>query len=167
MLCKMWAKRTTCARHTPFTRYNQFIQPVVQPCWTNSRLINRFNIGGALCSTPQFGWRPLLECRAVTMPRCCCCCTCCSCVTYGSSSCCWLNAIHLCLFTVDSFHKASAFLVVVDRCISISVSCPITAVGVLFGSYFMFNIDYPSGAGATLWVSAKVCHNSAYSLNTF
>jgi len=22
------------------------------------------NIGGALCSTPQFGWRPLLECRA-------------------------------------------------------------------------------------------------------
>jgi len=27
------------------------------------------NIGGALCSTPQFGWRPLLECRAVTMPR--------------------------------------------------------------------------------------------------
>jgi len=28
------------------------------------------NIGGALCSTPQFGWRPLLECRAVTLPRC-------------------------------------------------------------------------------------------------
>ena len=27
------------------------------------------NIGGALCLTPQFGWRPLLECRAVTMPR--------------------------------------------------------------------------------------------------
>jgi len=27
------------------------------------------NIGGALCSTPQFGWRPLLECRAVTLPR--------------------------------------------------------------------------------------------------
>jgi len=27
------------------------------------------NIGGALCSTPQFGWRPLLECRAVTMQR--------------------------------------------------------------------------------------------------
>ena len=25
--------------------------------------------GGALCSTPQFGWRPLLECRAVTLPR--------------------------------------------------------------------------------------------------
>jgi len=27
-------------------------------------------IGGALCWTPQFGWRPLLECRAVTLPRC-------------------------------------------------------------------------------------------------
>jgi len=27
------------------------------------------NIGGALCSTPQFGWRALLECRAVTLPR--------------------------------------------------------------------------------------------------
>ena len=27
------------------------------------------NIGGALCSRPQFGWRPLLECRAVTLPR--------------------------------------------------------------------------------------------------
>jgi len=27
------------------------------------------NIGGALCWTPQFGWRPLLECRAVTLPR--------------------------------------------------------------------------------------------------
>jgi len=27
------------------------------------------NIGGTLCSTPQFGWRPLLECRAVTLPR--------------------------------------------------------------------------------------------------
>jgi len=27
------------------------------------------NIGGALCSTPQFGWRPLLECHAVTLPR--------------------------------------------------------------------------------------------------
>jgi len=27
------------------------------------------NIGGALCWTPQFGWRPLLECRAVTMLR--------------------------------------------------------------------------------------------------
>ena len=27
------------------------------------------NIGGALCSMPQFGWRPLLECRAVTLPR--------------------------------------------------------------------------------------------------
>jgi len=22
-----------------------------------------------LCWTPQFGWRPLLECRAVTLPR--------------------------------------------------------------------------------------------------
>ena len=28
------------------------------------------NVGGALCSTPQFGWRPLLECCAVTLPRC-------------------------------------------------------------------------------------------------
>jgi len=27
------------------------------------------NIGGALCSTPQFGWRPLLECHAVMLPR--------------------------------------------------------------------------------------------------
>ena len=27
------------------------------------------NIGGALCSTQQFGWCPLLECRAVTLPR--------------------------------------------------------------------------------------------------
>jgi len=27
------------------------------------------NIGGALCSTPQFGQRPLLQCRAVTLPR--------------------------------------------------------------------------------------------------
>jgi len=28
------------------------------------------NIGSALCSTPQFGWRPLLECHALTLPRC-------------------------------------------------------------------------------------------------
>jgi len=27
------------------------------------------NIGGALCSTPQLGWRSLLDCRAVTLPR--------------------------------------------------------------------------------------------------
>ena len=27
------------------------------------------NIGGALCSSPQFGWRSLLECRAITLPR--------------------------------------------------------------------------------------------------
>jgi len=27
------------------------------------------NIGGALCSTLQFGWRPLLHCRAVMLPR--------------------------------------------------------------------------------------------------
>ena len=27
------------------------------------------NIDGALCSTPHFGWRPLVECRAVTLPR--------------------------------------------------------------------------------------------------
>ena len=27
------------------------------------------NIGGALCWTPQFDWRPLLECRAVMLPR--------------------------------------------------------------------------------------------------
>ena len=27
------------------------------------------NIGGAFCSTPQFRWRPLLDCRAVTLPR--------------------------------------------------------------------------------------------------
>ena len=27
------------------------------------------NIGGTLCSAPQFGWRPLLECHAVTLPR--------------------------------------------------------------------------------------------------
>jgi len=27
------------------------------------------NTGGALCSTPHFGWRPLLECRAVTLRR--------------------------------------------------------------------------------------------------
>ena len=27
------------------------------------------NIGGALCSTPQFGSRPLLKCRAVTLPK--------------------------------------------------------------------------------------------------
>ena len=27
------------------------------------------NIGGALCSTPQFGWHPLLACREVTLPR--------------------------------------------------------------------------------------------------
>jgi len=27
------------------------------------------NMGGAVCSTPQFGWRPLVECRALTLPR--------------------------------------------------------------------------------------------------
>jgi len=26
------------------------------------------NIGGALCSIPQFGSLPLLDCRAVTLP---------------------------------------------------------------------------------------------------
>ena len=28
------------------------------------------NTGSALCSTPQFGWRSLVECRAVTLQRC-------------------------------------------------------------------------------------------------
>jgi len=28
------------------------------------------NIGGALCSTPQFGWRPLLDCRRAVNVRC-------------------------------------------------------------------------------------------------
>jgi len=32
-------------------------------------MVARPNIGGAHCSTPQFGWRPLLECHAVTLPR--------------------------------------------------------------------------------------------------
>jgi len=27
------------------------------------------NIGGALCSTPQFGWRSLIDCRAVKLPK--------------------------------------------------------------------------------------------------
>ena len=27
------------------------------------------NIGGALCSTREYGWRPLIKCRAVTLPR--------------------------------------------------------------------------------------------------
>ena len=27
------------------------------------------NTGGTLCSTPQFDWRPLLECRALMLPR--------------------------------------------------------------------------------------------------
>jgi len=27
------------------------------------------NISGARCSMPQFGWRPLVECRALTLPR--------------------------------------------------------------------------------------------------
>jgi len=27
------------------------------------------NIGGALCSTPQFGWRQILERRAETLQR--------------------------------------------------------------------------------------------------
>jgi len=27
------------------------------------------NIDGTLCSTPQVGWCPLLQCRAVTLPR--------------------------------------------------------------------------------------------------
>jgi len=25
--------------------------------------------GRPACSTPQFGWRPLVECHAVTLPR--------------------------------------------------------------------------------------------------
>jgi len=28
------------------------------------------NIDSTLCSMPQFGWCPLLECHAVTLPRC-------------------------------------------------------------------------------------------------
>ena len=32
-------------------------------------MVTMLNIGGALCSKLQFGWRPLLECRAVTLPR--------------------------------------------------------------------------------------------------
>jgi len=31
-------------------------------------MVALLNIGGALCSTPQFGSRPLLDCRAVTLP---------------------------------------------------------------------------------------------------
>jgi len=27
------------------------------------------NVDGAICLTPQTGWRPLLECRAVMLPR--------------------------------------------------------------------------------------------------
>jgi len=38
--------------------------------WTNAQRDGRpAEHRWALCSTPQFGWRPLLECRAVTLPR--------------------------------------------------------------------------------------------------
>jgi len=38
--------------------------------WANAQRDGALpNIGGTLCSTPQFGWRPLLECHAVTLPR--------------------------------------------------------------------------------------------------
>jgi len=38
--------------------------------WANAQRDGRLpNISGALCSTTQFGWRPILECCAVTLPR--------------------------------------------------------------------------------------------------
>jgi len=38
--------------------------------WANPNVMVALpNIGGALCSTPQFGWRQLLECSAATLPR--------------------------------------------------------------------------------------------------
>ena len=33
-------------------------------------MVSVLNIGGALGSKPQFGWHPLLDCRAVMLPRC-------------------------------------------------------------------------------------------------
>ena len=39
--------------------------------WANAQhvMVALPNIGGALCSTLQIGWRPLPECRAITLPR--------------------------------------------------------------------------------------------------
>jgi len=48
---------------------NLLIQEEVEMWAMPNVMAALLNIGGALCWTPQFGWRPLLECRAVTLPR--------------------------------------------------------------------------------------------------
>jgi len=78
--------KSTSISQLPFTRFGEdFIGYMTLPDaqLTVSKQISKVecgpmpnvmaalpNIGGALCSAPQFGWRPLLECRAVTLPRC-------------------------------------------------------------------------------------------------
>jgi len=51
----------------------------------------------------------------------------------------------------DWLHKASAFRLVVDRTIIVStIQTPIVAVALLFGVFFIFNIEYPPEASAAL-----------------
>jgi hypothetical protein len=59
-------------------------------------------------------------------------------------------ALCLCDFTGNSFHAGQKFRVVVDKVVVCSVDTPLAGFGLVFGSYFLFNISYPAEVGATL-----------------
>lgn len=61
------------------------------------------------------------------------------------------------LFTGSSFHMGKNFRVVVDKVITCCVDTPLAGFGVLFGSYYLFNITYPVEAGATLEYVQRYC----------
>jgi len=64
--CRIWFR---CLHRTHKLLQQESITKSTR-MWANAQCDGRLpNIGGALCSTPQFGWRPLLECRAVMLPR--------------------------------------------------------------------------------------------------
>ena len=58
--------------------------------------------------------------------------------------------MHMCVLG-DQLHKSDAFRLVVDNTvICSSIQTPLVAVALLFGSYFLFNIEYPQEGSATL-----------------
>jgi hypothetical protein len=52
--------------------------------------------------------------------------------------------------TGSSFQTGTKFRLIVDKIVLLTVETPMTAFGLLFGTYFLFNISYPPEAGATL-----------------
>jgi hypothetical protein len=63
-----------------------------------------------------------------------------------------------CLCTGSSFHVGQNFRVVVDKVVTCCVDTPLAGFGMLFGSFYLFNISYPVEAGATLEYVQRYVH---------